>query len=63
MGALVRVLGVLLCGVVGFVAGGFVARFFLISDTTGFAGAATVFWAALVGTVIGLVAGYLALRR
>ncbi len=58
-----RTAGVLACGVVGFILGGLCARFFLISDTTGFEGAATVFWAALGGTAIGLLAGYLVLRR
>lgn len=63
MGIAIRILGVLFFGAVGFVLGGLFARFFLISDTAGFAGAATVFWAALGGMVLGLVIGYLALRR
>lgn len=62
MSLVLRVLGILLSGALGFVGGGFVARLFLVAETTGFEGAATVFWSALAGTVLGLLVGYLALR-
>ncbi len=57
-----RLLTALLLGVVGFFGGGFFARFFLISDNTGFEGATTAALSALGGAVAGIVIG-LTLRR
>ena len=47
----------------GFVAGGLFARFVLIQDNTGFAGAATVVVAGSVGAVVGLVLAVVFLWR
>ena len=47
----------------GFVAGGLFARFVLIEDNTGFAGATTVVVAGSVGAAIGLVLAVVLLWR
>ena len=57
------ILGCLVLAVVGFFAGGFFARFFLISGNQGFEGATTAALSAFVGAGLGVVLGVLVLRR